>query len=325
MAKLLREQLIKHLATGQFVSGQQLAEQLGVSRTAIAKHVKALTEMGLDIFSVRGKGYKLAQPITLLDQQCISKHLATLGATNVVDVHTLIDSTNSYLMRRLPNRVAHQQVCIAEYQSAGRGRRGKQWHSPFASHLYMSMYWQLEQGLATAMGISLVVGLAVSDVLINQYQLPAQVKWPNDIYINGKKLAGILLELEGASAGAAHCVIGLGLNVNMPSLAASKIGQPWTDLNQHVGTPLDRNLLSAQLIYQLNIRLNQHRRNGLAPMLDDWRKRDYFYNRDVQINSANKTSKGVCRGINQNGALLLEIDGKVQSIYGGEISLRGVE
>lgn len=322
MAKVVREELIKRLADGQFISGQVLATDTGVSRTAISKHIKVLTEMGLDIFSVQGKGYKLANPIQLLEQQVIVQKLRQQGATNIVEVHNLIDSTNSYLMRRLPNNVTHGQVCIAEYQSSGRGRRGKQWISPFGSHLYLSMYWHLEQGLSAAMGISIVIGLAVSDVLKSEYDLDVQLKWPNDIYVEGKKLAGILVELEGQSVGPGNCVIGLGLNLNMPQQSAVQIDQPWTDLQQAVNTPIDRNQLAANLITTISKRLEQHHKFGLAPMLNDWQRQDYFINQAVRLVTGEKETRGICRGINASGALLLEVDGKQKPIYGGEVSLR---
>lgn len=324
MAKVVREQLIRRLADGHFISGQILANELGVSRTAISKHIKVLGEMGLDIFSVQGKGYKLSHPLQLLNQAEIQIYLAHLGLDNFTEVHSLIDSTNSYLMRRLPNNVAHGQVCLSEYQSAGKGRRGKEWISPFGSHLYMSMYWKLDQGMSAAMGVSLVIGLAVSDTLRNDYQLDVQLKWPNDIYLNGRKLAGILVELDGQSSGSANCVIGLGLNIDMPEQIADKIDQPWIDLQQALGYPVDRNKLAAQLIAKISQRLVQHNRYGLAPMLHDWQRQDYFMNKPVKLLTGSRETRGICRGINTSGALLLEIDGKQQPIYGGEVSLRGV-
>ncbi|TKB45491.1 bifunctional biotin--[acetyl-CoA-carboxylase] ligase/biotin operon repressor BirA [Thalassotalea mangrovi] len=322
MGKVVREELIRRLADGNFVSGQVLADALGVSRTAISKHIQTLTEMGLDIFKVHGKGYRLASPINLLQAPQIQHYLKSLGSNNLVEVHTIIDSTNSYLMRRLPNQVINGQACVAEYQSAGRGRRGKNWVSPFASHLYLSMYYSLEQGVAAAMGLSVVIGLAVADVLEKHYRVSAQLKWPNDIYINGQKIAGILVELEGQPTEAGHSVIGLGLNIQMPQALATSIDQPWTDLAQHVSTPIDRNLLVAQLITQFNRRLAQHQQFGLNPMLSDWLRRDVFLNQAVEIISGSQTNRGICRGINASGALLLEVDGKVKPIYGGEVSLR---
>ena len=254
MAKVAREQIIKVLAGGNFVSGQELGEQLGISRTAISKHIKALGELGLDIFSVTGKGYKLANPIQLIDQERISQQLSVAGITSKVEVHHLIDSTNSYLMRKLSTGLENGLTCIAECQSAGRGRRGRVWQSPFGSHIYLSMYWSLSQGMAGAMGLSLVVGLAIADTLKKLYNVAPQLKWPNDIYVNDKKLAGILVELEGQAIGSCDCVIGIGINVDMPIQAADQIDQPWTDLKTIVNKPVDRNKLIASLIESLHKR-----------------------------------------------------------------------
>ncbi len=323
MVKILREQLIRKLSQGRFISGQLLADELAVSRAAISKHIKVLNDMGLDIFSVKGKGYRLANPITLLDEQQLSHKLLQLKCDNRVDVHTIIDSTNSYLMRRLPNNVLNGQACIAEYQSAGRGRRGKQWQSPFGSHLYLSLYWQLNQGLSAAMGLSLAVGIAVSEVLANDYAMDVQLKWPNDIYYQGRKLAGILIELDAQSEDSAHSVIGLGLNVHMPKHSAEEIDQPWADLTQALGEGVDRNILAAKLIAGIMNKLELHQQFGLAPMVTDWRKRDFFYNKPVRLITGSKEVRGTCQGINNKGALLMDVDGITQPFYGGEISLRG--
>jgi len=331
MAKAVREHLIKALASGEFVSGQEVGKQLGISRTAISTHVKALGNMGLDVFSVTGKGYKLAQPLYLLNKSKIlsliskeaNKCITTI--TPEVEVHSLIDSTNDYLMRRLPNHLKQGQVCIAEYQSAGRGRRGRQWISPFGSQIYISMYWYLEQGLSAAMGLSLVTALAVSDTVLAVSGIQVQLKWPNDIYIGGVKLAGILIDLEGQALEPSHSVIGIGLNVDIPEQAAQMIDQRWTDLQSHSKSKIDRNALSAKLISSLHKRLLQHQNEGLTAMLDEWHAHDVYLNKRVKLLTGERVTKGVCRGINNQGALLLEVDGTVKPIYGGEVSLRGDE
>jgi BirA family biotin operon repressor/biotin-[acetyl-CoA-carboxylase] ligase len=331
MTKTVKEHLIKSLAQGQFVSGQLLGEQLGISRTAIAKHIKALTEMGLDIYCVTGKGYKLSQPLKLLEKEKIIKSLtgqltahssSDAPDSSFIEVHSLIDSTNDYLMRRLPNQVASGQVCLAEYQSAGRGRRGRQWISPFGSQIYLSMYWYLEQGLSAAMGLSVVTALAVSDAIKAHSGVQVQLKWPNDIYLDGVKLAGILIDLEGQALEPSHCVIGIGLNLNMPSESGKLIEQKWTDLQSHSKVDIDRNALSAQLIYCLQRRLLEHQQLGLSPMLDEWHVHDAFLNKRVKLITGDRTTHGICRGVNNQGALLLEVNGQVQPIYGGEVSLR---
>ncbi len=324
MAKAIREELIKQLANGDFVSGQALGEQLGVSRAAIAKHISALTDMGLDVFRVTGKGYQLAKPLHLLNQQYISEQLNQGGINPFVEVHSLIDSTNSYLMRRLPNQLSHGQVCIAEHQSAGRGRRGRQWVSPFASHIYMSMYWLLEEGMSAAMGLSVVTALAVSDAIKALYNIDVQLKWPNDIYLDGVKLAGILIDLEGQMTEECHCVIGLGLNLVMPKQSIDQIDQPWTELQAHCDTAIDRNELTVALIKSLTARLTAHHGNNQT-MISEWQKLDLYYNQQVKIITGQNETIGICRGINHQGALMLEVNQQIKPIYGGEVSLRKVK
>jgi len=325
MAKAVREFIIKALANGDFVSGQALGEELNISRAAISKHVKVLIAMGLDIYSVTGKGYKLSKPMSLLNQGKIVAALPKGKIKPILEIHSLIDSTNSYLLRRLPNQLTQGQVCLAEFQSAGRGRRGREWVSPFGSQIYLSLYWHLEQGLSAAMGLSVVTALAVSDAIYAITNMQVQLKWPNDIYFNGEKLAGILIDLDGQALEPSHSIIGIGLNVDMPGHVAEKIDQKWTDLQSHTKHKIDRNLLSAQLIYHLLQRLEQHQNEGLVGMLDEWHARDFYINKRVKLLTGERSTIGICRGVNTQGALMLEVDGKVKAIYGGEVSLRGDE
>ncbi|WP_448569557.1 bifunctional biotin--[acetyl-CoA-carboxylase] ligase/biotin operon repressor BirA [Thalassotalea ganghwensis] len=323
MANLIKAQIINELASGAFVSGQQLGEQLGISRAAISKHISTLADMGLDVFSVTGKGYRLAQPIALIDKIKVLSQLNRSALASKVELHTIIDSTNNYLLRKLPSNIKQAQVCIAEYQSAGRGRRGKQWMSPFGSHLYMSMYWYLEQGMSAAMGLSVVAAIAISDAIKQCYGIDVELKWPNDIYIDGKKLAGILIDLEGQALEPCHCVIGLGVNVAMPNEAGKHIDQPWTDLQSHCKQPVDRSELAGVIINTLTLRLREHQEQGINAMLETWHQRDRFLNKPVRLISGEKITEGICRGINNQGALLLECQGEIKPIYGGEVSLRG--
>jgi BirA family biotin operon repressor/biotin-[acetyl-CoA-carboxylase] ligase len=325
MTKVVKEHLIKALSGGQFVSGQTLGEELKISRAAISKHIKALIDMELDIYSVTGKGYKLSKPISLLDHSKIVEAIPKGSLIPEVEVHSLIDSTNSYLLRRLPNQLLHGHVCIAEYQSAGRGRRGREWVSPFGSQIYLSIYWHLEQGLSAAMGLSLVSALAVSDAIYSATRIKVQLKWPNDIYLDGVKLAGILIDLEGQALEPSHSVIGIGINVDIPQQAAARIDQKWTDLQSHSETKIDRNLLSASLIYSLLQRLDQYQNEGLAGILDEWHAKDFYKDEHVKLITGNRVTRGIYRGVNLQGALLLEVEGKVRTVYGGEVSLRGDE
>lgn len=322
MTNSVKESLIKQLATGQFVSGQAVGELLGISRAAVSKHIRGLSDMGLDVYRVTGKGYRIAEPLTLLDKKKIEQRLPPETLPNI-EIYSDISSTNDYLMSHIQKNIPQGSVCLAEHQSAGRGRRGRQWISPFGSHIYMSMYWHLEQGMSAAMGLSVVAALAVSDAIKSLYQIEVELKWPNDIYINGTKLAGILIDLEGQALEPCHSVIGLGLNVNMPFQSAAEIDQPWTDLQSHILTPIDRNILVAKLIECLKLRLIEHASSGINNMLNDWQQADVYLNKRVRLLTGEKETLGICRGINNQGALLLEIEGFIKPVYGGEVSLRG--
>ncbi|KAB7898702.1 bifunctional biotin--[acetyl-CoA-carboxylase] ligase/biotin operon repressor BirA [Rouxiella sp. S1S-2] len=310
--------LISILSNGEFHSGEQLGTELGMSRAAINKHIQTVREWGLDIFTVPGKGYRLPAPIQLLNSD---KILAALPEGKV-DVLPVIDSTNQYLMDRI-HQLNSGDACVAEYQQAGRGRRGRKWFSPFGSNLYLSMYWKLDQGPAAAMGLSLVIGIVMAEVMQRLGAADVRVKWPNDLYLKDRKLAGILVELTGKTGDAAHLVIGAGINLRMREPAADIINQGWINL-QEAGIDIDRNELTVTLLKDLRAALRQFELDGLAPFIIRWRNIDNFLDRPVKLLIGDKEIHGIERGIDQQGALLLEIDGEIKTYIGGEISLRGL-
>lgn len=311
--------LISLLADGEFHSGEQLGESLGMSRAAINKHIQTLRDWGVDVFTVPGKGYSLPEPIQLLDETFIRREVAQ-GSVAVLPV---IDSTNQYLLDRLAG-LQSGDACVAEYQQAGRGRRGRKWVSPFGANLYISMYWRLEQGPAAAIGLSLVIGIVMTEVLRDLGADQVRVKWPNDLYLNDRKLAGILVELTGKTGDAAQIVIGAGVNLAMRNAQAGDINQGWINL-QEVGVRIDRNVLAARLITELRSALHCFEQEGLTPFLARWEVLDNFINRPVKLIIGEKEIFGISRGIDSQGALLLEQDGVVKPWVGGEISLRSAE
>lgn len=321
----LQRQLIQQLASGELRSGEWLAEQAGISRAAIARHIDQLQQIGLDIYSIKGKGYRLANPITLLDINQM-KSLQQPNAAEILLQH-LTDSTNTQLLKKLHEGQTLQRgsVLVAEAQSAGRGRRGNTWVSPFGSNLYFSLYWPLEQGIQAAMGLSLVVAIAVAELLETQYLLPIQLKWPNDIYLSGQKLGGILVELAGQSHAQCDVVIGIGLNIQMPSRSAPDIHQPFTDLASHLTGEVDRNGLVVAMQEKLCSLLQEFERLGFSAFVERFNQRNIWRDQLVQLSSATVMQTGLCRGVDQQGALLLEQQGRSQSFYGGELSLRGVD
>ncbi|MFS7197274.1 bifunctional biotin--[acetyl-CoA-carboxylase] ligase/biotin operon repressor BirA [Rahnella inusitata] len=309
--------LISILADGEFHSGEQLGGALGMSRAAINKHIQTVRDWGVDIFTVPGKGYSLPHPIQLLDEAKIHSMLPA-GRVNVLPV---IDSTNQYLLDRI-GELSSGDACVAEYQQAGRGRRGRKWFSPFGSNLYLSMYWKLDQGPAAAMGLSLVIGIVMAEVLQRLGAEDVRVKWPNDLYLKDRKLAGILVELTGKTGDAAQLVIGAGINLKMREPEADTINQGWINL-QEAGVNIDRNELTAMLLKELRAALLHFEKEGLAPFISRWRGLDNFLDRPVKLLIGDQEIHGIERGIDQQGALLLEQDGIIKPYIGGEISLRG--
>ena len=310
--------LIAILADGEFHSGEQLGEQLGMSRAAINKHIQTLRDWGVDVFTVPGKGYSLPDPIQLLNEELIKSQIDT-GSVAVLPV---IDSTNQYLLDRIET-LQSGDACIAEYQQAGRGRRGRQWFSPFGANLYLSMFWRLEQGPAAAVGLSLVIGIVMAEVLRELGAKDVRVKWPNDLYLNDRKLAGILVELTGKTGDAAQIVIGAGINLAMRNVATDVINQSWINL-QEAGINIDRNALAIRIIKELRKALQLFEDEGLVPFLPRWESLDNFIHRQVKLIIGDREIYGICRGINEQGGLLLEQDGVIKPWVGGEISLRGV-
>jgi BirA family biotin operon repressor/biotin-[acetyl-CoA-carboxylase] ligase len=311
--------LVSILADGEFHSGEQLGERLGMSRAAINKHIQTLRDWGVDVFTVPGKGYSLPEPIQLLNEELIVAQVQT-GKVAVLPV---IDSTNQYLLDRI-GELRSGDACVAEYQQAGRGRRGRKWFSPFGTNLYLSMYWRLEQGPAAAIGLSLVIGIIMAEVLQELGAENVRVKWPNDLYLGDRKLAGILVELTGKTGDAAQIVIGAGINLAMRHAESDVINQGWVNL-QEAGVVIDRNTLAVRLINELRAALQSFEQEGLSPWLARWKKLDNFIDRPVKLIIGEREIFGISRGIDAQGALLLEQDGVIKPWMGGEISLRSAE
>ncbi|KHT22615.1 bifunctional biotin--[acetyl-CoA-carboxylase] ligase/biotin operon repressor BirA [Pectobacterium carotovorum] len=309
--------LIKILSDGEFYSGELLGEMMGMSRAAINKHIQTIRDWGIDIFTVTGKGYSLPAPMQLLDEEVILKHLPEGGVT----VLPVVDSTNQYILERL-DTLSSGDACLAEYQQSGRGRRGRQWFSPFGANLYLSLYWRLEQGPAAAVGVSLVIGIVMAEVLHKLGADGVRVKWPNDLYLKDRKLAGILVELTGKTGDAANLVIGAGINLQMREPAPDTINQGWINL-QEAGIEINRNTLASTLISELRSALAVFELQGLEPFIPRWEKLDNYFNRPIRLIIGNREIHGIDRGIDRQGALLLDDDGLITPYIGGEISLRG--
>jgi len=322
----LRSRLLDHLADGRFHSGEALGLATGVSRMAVCKHLRVLRDLGVELEVVRGKGYRLPVPCEPLDRTRILEALRsrTLAALGPLDVHLALDSTSTWLRDRAQAGAPHGSVCLAELQHAGRGRHGRRWVSPFGANLYLSLLWRSQRGVAALGGLSLVIGLAVLRCLHGLGAGSARLKWPNDILIDGAKLAGILIDVAGESTGPCAVVIGVGINVSMPAQAGASIDQSWTDLaSQPDLGGLSRNRLAACLLDELVAALHGFETDGLAPGLREWRRFDALYGRPVRLTMAGGAVQGVARGVDADGALLIEdADGRQRRFLSGEVSVR---
>jgi len=311
------------LADGQFCSGEQLGEQNNISRAAISKHIQALQKLGLDIYSVTGKGYKLSQPIVLLNQHKIHEFLQRDNVN--IEVKTVVESTNDVIKQALvSNSISATNsgtTIFSEAQTAGRGRRGKQWVSPLGASLYFSTHWRFEQGISATMGLSLVVGIAIVEALTQLGVDNLGLKWPNDIYYQGRKLGGILVELEGQGSDSCDIIIGAGINVLLPPSVTKNIDQPFADIND-TGLLVDRNQLAGTILRHLITLLQEFEQTGFANFVDRWHKHDCFLGHPVQLHMGQRIIEGVASGVDAQGGIVLAQDNQTHSYFGGEISLR---
>ena len=311
--------LLNLLKDGRFHSGEALGAALGVSRSAVWKQLQHLeSELNLTIHKVRGRGYQLAAPLVLLDEHAIAEFAK--GERWPVFIHDTIDSTNAEGLRLATDGQSAPFVVLAERQSAGRGRRGRQWVSPFAENLYYSLVLRVDGGMRQLEGLSLVVGLAVMRTLQAFGLENVGLKWPNDVLVDGRKITGILLELVGDPADVCHVVLGIGINVNMQ--VNDLVDQQWTSMRREIGQVVDRNRLVAELSQQLQREMARHRRYGFAAFQEEWEQAHLWQGRKVSLIAGTTSIDGIALGVDGQGAIRLEVDGVEKSFSGGELSLR---
>jgi BirA family transcriptional regulator, biotin operon repressor / biotin---[acetyl-CoA-carboxylase] ligase len=313
--------LLRLLADGRFHSGEELGAVLGVTRSAVWKHVKRLEgEYGVELFRLPGKGYRLAEPLSLLNYDNSGALLARLGWGFYLRDTT--DSTNAEALRLIRAGSAAPFVVMAECQTGGRGRRGRTWVSPPAQNIYYSLALKISDDPRRLSGLSLVVGLAILHALRRAGVVRAGLKWPNDIYAHGKKIAGILLELHGDPADECHVIIGVGVNVNM-ALGAVDIDQPWTSVREQTGFLASRDELTRFISESLFHYLNSHASEGFASLRSEWEANDIWRGKSCTLSAGSQQIKGIVTGVDEQGALRLWIEGQGERNFsGGELSLR---
>ena len=324
--------LLRQLADGAFHSGEDLAATVGLTRARVSQLLKQAETAGLSLERVRGLGYRLTATPDFLDADQVRRSLDDIAGKGTafppldIEVVDQVGSTSTELLRRAQRRDIHGQVLAAEWQTAGRGRRGKVWTAVAGGSLTFSIGWRYEQGAGFLAGLSLAVGVAVVKALEAEGLAGVELKWPNDLVHKHLKVGGILVELNGDSLGPSTVVVGVGLNVRLPASMKRDIAQPVSDLTAVAGRgapPIDRNRLLARLVAELAETLATYGEHGFAPFAAEWQRRHAYQGKPVKLLLPDGASvKGTVAGVDSTGALVLADGPRRARFLAGEISLR---
>lgn len=307
-----------------FVSGQELSEGLGVSRTAVWKVIRQLEEEGYVFEAVRNKGYRLVTEPDLLTKAAISERLSTEWAGQEVCSFDEIDSTNNEAKRQAEIGAPHGLLVISEVQTAGRGRMGRPWSSPAGSGIWMSLLLRPSLAPIQASGLTLVMALAIREAIVTLTGAECRIKWPNDIVADGKKVCGILTEMSAEPDRINHVVIGVGINVTDDSFP-EEIRDRAISIWQVCGQKIQRAELVAEILKTFERFYEQYLQSGdMSTLLDAYNAALINCGQTVRVLDPKGEYEAVARGIIPSGALIVEKDGQTREIISGEVSVRGV-
>jgi BirA family biotin operon repressor/biotin-[acetyl-CoA-carboxylase] ligase len=322
MSRSTDNTIIDILADGNFHSGQAIATKLQISRTSVWKRIQSLKDQfGLTVHAVSGKGYWLPGGLDLVNEQELA---ASISDKDVyVSVFSSIDSTNQHMLECADIDDQRWGVCVAEMQTQGRGRRGRQWLSSYGRNIQMSIGVFLNMPMVDVSGLSLAAGVVLAQFLEDTGVQQGALKWPNDIHISGKKVAGLLLEVKGEAEGPVKAVLGIGLNLDMSQTEEVSITQPFTDIKSHLNGMLpSRTTMIAELTERLYLAIQEYQQKGLGGFLERWKRYDLYLDQEVIITSAANQFHGIYRGLDEQGRLLLETGQSIKAFSAGEVSLR---
>jgi BirA family transcriptional regulator, biotin operon repressor / biotin---[acetyl-CoA-carboxylase] ligase len=337
LLSMLAAQVHAQLAAGGFHSGADLARHLGVSRNAIWKAVVALRELGLEVHAVRNRGYRLPIPCEPLDAAAIHAALPDAVRRRIRHLETVwsVESTNSALLARTDLPPGLADILVAEYQTAGRGRRGRTWLAPPGGAICLSLGWSFPQLPRDLSALGLAVGVCALRALrrrIPRASSPAKplagplaLKWPNDLTLDDRKLGGILIEMRAESEGPTYVVIGIGINVALGAGLVEQVaatGTHATDLAAAGADPRERNAIIAALAEELLGGLVVFQQEGLRPFAAEWKAADALLGRPITVQTGETRTKGVARGIDASGTLLVETAQGLQRLISGDVSVR---
>ncbi len=315
--------ILHQLADGRFHSGEALAKQFGVTRATIWNAVQHAQSLGIEVFSVRGKGYKLPYPIALLNKEKVLQAIGIEREWFHLEVLDEVVSTNTYLMKAAANGAPHVSCAVAHIQTGGRGRRGRTWVSHLGASLTFSLLWRFDCGAAALSGLSLAVGVALIRALRALDINTAQLKWPNDVLVDNQKLAGILIDLQGDMDGPSAAVIGVGINVDLPKQVLERIDQPAIDIKHVSLANIDQSHLLGTVLKHLADVLRYFEQHGFIGLRDEWLSDHAYHNQSVRMLLPDgRDVEGTVIGVAEDGILLVETALGLQRFSAGEISLR---
>ena len=323
------EELLRHLADGEWHSGAELARELGVTRAAIWKRVAKLADWGLEVRARPGRGYRLIPAVDLLDRNALNAAAAGKLRERVrrIEVFTELASTNRYLLEHAKPELGRLDMCIAEFQAAGRGRRGRVWRAPLGAGLCLSVAWQFRETPPQLAALTLTVGVVARRVIAATAGIEVGLKWPNDLVWRNRKLGGVLLELNAEAQGGCHVVAGIGINVAMPAHALARLSD-WPEGAADLATatggrPPSRTSLALALAAALASALDGYAATGFAPYRAEWEAADYLMGRSVRVDDAAGAAVGIAAGIEADGALVLDVAGcGRRRVISGDVSVR---
>ncbi len=324
--KALTSSVIRRLADGDFHSGEALARALDVSRAAVWYAIRDLETLGVEVYKVRGRGYRLPQAFALLDRFAVERRLGAHAGRFTLDIRDEADSTNTLLLGRAADGAPGGTVLAVEWQPGGRGRQGRAWHAGVGEALIFSLLWRFSRGAGTLSGLSLAIGVALARALAAAGATGAALKWPNDVLWRGGKLCGILTELAGDALGPTAAVIGIGLNVRLSAATRARVDQPVTDLEMARGTAPDRNDLLARALIELGDVLEVFEREGFAPLRAEWQRVHAHQGKRVILTLPDGSRQaGRAKGVAEDGSFLLETRSGVKRYHSGEVTLRAAK
>ncbi|GLR63436.1 biotin--[acetyl-CoA-carboxylase] ligase [Marinospirillum insulare] len=316
--------LIKLLSNGHFHTGTQLGLDLGVSRTAVWKQIQQLPNLGLEIITKKNDGYKLVKPLELLDIEQIQGLFQEHNSSLTLNFYPSLDSTNLELSRRCSDGsgLLNKQLMLVEKQTAGLGRRGRGWYSPYASSLSMSLGFKVEGGANVLQALSLAVAVVIKRELETQGFVGIKLKWPNDLYFNDAKLGGILIELKGDLAGPCSLIVGVGINVyrtsNLPDL-----DQPISFLDDQQEAIINRSALAANIALAIEKLVDSYPETGFEPYMEEWNQAHLWKGMQSYIMTSKESIPVTLGGVTSTGELEVVYEsGEEGLINAGEVSLR---